>query len=54
MTPEREAQMREMFENGLDTIALKRHGDGEYRLDWVQQQWEGWLACARALLPRPW
>lgn len=56
MTPEREAQMREMFEkwqvteNGWDMADLVMER-GEYLRFSVRCDWITWLACARALEP---
>lgn len=65
MTPEREAQMREMFQEwALKTSDgncceedLQRYDEdvfeigGEYVNELVQRDWLVWLACARALEP---
>ena len=59
MTPEREAQMREMFEKhwlqeagpcdgGYWFVRSKSKPD-EYEFSEMQQDWESWLACASAL-----
>lgn len=53
MTPEREAQMREMFEkyaedNGLNTV---KGNCGWYISPATSNAYQGFLACARALEP---
>lgn len=50
MTPEREAQMRELFEADRK-VGLQRCADGTYMSMFAQAEWESWLACARALEP---
>lgn len=56
MTPEREAQMREMFEtyerDKYPEWAFIKHSNGEYRSPSLQMDLETWLACARALEPK--
>jgi hypothetical protein len=49
---EKTAAARKVFESGFKSEALLRSRlDGEYRISWVQQQWEGFLACYQHLAP---
>ena len=50
MTPEREAQMRELFEEECGAgFYLEKHEDGEYIFEETAHAYQGFLACARAL-----
>lgn len=53
MTPEREAQMREVFETAAKdkALILARDSVGNYVTPTTSGAWFGFLACARALEP---
>ena len=53
MTPEREAQMRELFETAAKdkALILARDSVGNYVMPTTAGAWFGFLACARALEP---